>query len=1281
MSDASKLFVTPNIAASPTVKAVVPQGSIKPYMDYANNLQGNLNRSLELADSFMLRYEQLQAKDAFNRFDTEINNYTRKNFYSKSGKDLVDAYEPVLHGLYPKAKLYSGELTGRAKDMFNQAANVKMQKTAQDLSTAAMKGMQVWTNKESEARINNLMNDAGNGIADWRNPNGTFQLSYNAAKNEIAENLTFNGIQKDTESFKFGMLSTMSQFHGGMVNNFLENEDVRNASAYLTQFKPEMTAADYAKYQTKLKNVQERLNRKYLAALAAEQKAKAKASNATPDQMWQERVTGFYYPEIAAAQEAGDNGKVLQLQKQMIEEQKAFAELKQELGLSEASMQNNLRNFGRNAINSAFQAQQESGETTPLTLEQVFTSAQLVEFEENGLTKELQDYIANGGVVVESREARLRYGQMIASPDQYRTLSAPELSNLTAGMTPDHQREVMQAVQNSLNGKEDPGAARLKAFAAQLYPQNKDASLKALALSQLQDRYNTLLYLSGPNPTYQTRQEAAAQAILELASTGKTNEGWLWDSELGPTDYISESITGAPNGYTIRGEFVDLNGNTQQFSIPTDWYLSDLGRDAYRQARTQAALTGRESDGAYILALVDRIYRGQEGNINAANLGIDNPDTEPTDRISVAQAQAQAQEQAQAQAKAQARAQTQAQIIQRGTASGEQLLNSIPAEEPIPDADEAETLVSSNITEVPVQAEQENAPFDLSLFASLPQYQSLERQQQQQEAMMTTEREGWKALKNMFSGTDFTSVLTEMQEMEVEQQRADPEVRASIQQGAAEVFTNVMNSTAYALSTGSGAVVDSAQSAGRAIAADLSRTGEAISTVNTGNALADRIQGALQTVSDILGSDEEGRGNGSDQIIPFNPAPDPRLIPTRGTAADMSLLASAGVDVDALYKGVNQLNRAAEDVEQGTALNTYETSQLAEVFLGLNTDQIAYTGDWSGVFATVEECVIPVLQEHAKEIKSLASDFADTVFDAGRRGIDAVGSAAGTIAGISSDIENLAGSQARAVSGFVRDNAPAAAQVVDEAMQVSSRNQFVNDSLETQALIDLNSGVGRTVAEAFEAAGQAIGLPELEAYTREALSSIRPEDFNSMRPTQPLATAQSLRDINLSSKKISSRLLNLINSIKDECLDNLDELVKRSPTAAELFPSNPYAAETIARFEQAQREEAARPEDRPVTRQEAQEAEEQVSEQLNATAPENETAEAPAPEFGYAGENTNAVINSIMSDDLWNVWRPVIANMTPEQKAEFKEQILKNIPQERRTPQLMERLAELDEAE
>lgn len=617
-SDPTIPSIVPNIGNSARYQAFAPQIDSRPLDRYNEGLQKAAQDALSLAQAISIQQQQAESKEAFNKFDVEINKFTQENFFSKQNKDLVRSYQPTLDALYPMAKKYADTLSGAARELFISSANERMRQMANSMNTQYMRGLQAWNNTESQARIENLINDAVADIEDWQNPKGNFQISLNAAKAEIGENLIYNGIPKNSEEYENTFRNTLSKFHSGALDGFISNDDVRQGKSYLAQYRNEMNAEDVQKYEDKLKRLQDAINARYAAQMAAK---RAEAN----------RLKGMSYDEqfVLAQQEYAQNRTNIS-NSNLTEEQKAaklqelsrnfrttidtIKQAKEQSKLNDLSYKNAVRASYMNDIHSFFV---NSPSATAVKLEDVFQDAHTIsEINDLGLRDELQWFTDNRGQrKVPTTSDWETYNDMTRHPERYINMAQPELENLMANFTESMVREATDAIEKASSGKSDAVKEIIDGAVEELVPDNK--ALQGKFRSMVYARANDILRLKGGIATEKEKAEAISDAVITLSSIS-LQEGFYFNQ-----NEVAEFLEDPGQGsFRVMGQYTDTYGMTTTYNMPAMWVFSPQGLAALQQVYEKANKeTQSLGDANFILAALDHIYDEQQDQQNKENLG------------------------------------------------------------------------------------------------------------------------------------------------------------------------------------------------------------------------------------------------------------------------------------------------------------------------------------------------------------------------------------------------------------------------------------------------------------------------------------------------------------------------------------------------------------------------------------------------------------------------------------------------------------------------------------
>lgn len=622
--------VVPNIGSSGRYQAFTPSVDTRPMDKYFNYMQEQGLHTFELVQAIGEKYEENQAKAAFNKFDVELNRFTQENFYSKQNKDLVDAYQPTLNSLYDIAKKYADNLSGIARDTFINSANERMRQTANNMNTQYMRGLVAWGNEESQARIANLANDALADVEDWRNPNSSFAVSHQAIRNELTENLISNGVPPDSEAFHNQYLATLSQFHCGSIDTYINTDRPKDGFAYLNAHKKEMTQADINKYTEKLNKLQDAVNRAYLA----QQTARRAEANRLKGMSWVEQYKlavqeyNQRKAEITASNLSDKDKakKIAELDTSLALAGDYFNTMNKQSQLNDASIKNQwLKKYQGDIDNYLKGVNAQNGQPQPsIPLDQFFQgrSADLARVEQLGLREQLQSYMNNRGIIVPTDQDYSLYAEMTTYPERFITKTSVELESMMSNFTDKMKARAKKDIENEAKGLTSASKLLLDQFI-------KDADItdkaqQGRARLYVENRADEILSIKGTKIISDTeRKNAFNQAILDLNSMRK--EGRLWGSNSALNDYLTNPED--TQGIFLENTATDTVGAVHEYSIPLNWMQSSAGQVAYNKALAEARKVGRKDDQAYINWLVSKTYNEQKNMAeaearNKQNLGL-----------------------------------------------------------------------------------------------------------------------------------------------------------------------------------------------------------------------------------------------------------------------------------------------------------------------------------------------------------------------------------------------------------------------------------------------------------------------------------------------------------------------------------------------------------------------------------------------------------------------------------------------------------------------------------
>ena len=631
--------LTPNVAPSGRITAFVPRVDVSPMNQYFADMQGRANKALDLALAITQKQQEIEAKAAFNKFDVELNKHLDDSYYSKKNQERINSYAPTAQALYGIAKKYSDNLTGTARDSFNAAANERMKQATISMQTNYMKTLRQWEETENQAHLGNLMSDALKELDDWQNPNGAFAVSVQAARDQTAEILYNNGIPTHSEAFKAGYLKTMSSFHGGALDSFLEDEDIRQSRAYYNKFKEEMTVEDQMKYERRMARLQEILNSRYQAEIARQQAEQARLNNISLEDQWQ--ITLRHYRGLMdkvrndptlSQEEKGT--KLAGLQSELAVQREAFTKYKQQSALNDTQVKNGYLDAAKAKVTAAIaQKRKELGRAVrpgDLTIEDVFTNNELANLQEYDLLDQIRELVNNAGVVFPKESDYEFYEEATSHPERYIYKSSEEMFPLISRLPDDMQRKVQNAIENASQGNFNSRSTQMINEALD----SLNITDKALRGKFRDMAERRAMQIGSIDPdkvvTAKELEENLALAIIELQSIG--TQGWFGNSiNTNVSGYLRNEVEGGNQDFFFGGVYRDPQGIVTNIRIPVEWLNSPAGVEAQRKAFAQARAMGMQPSSNFILGQLAKIYNDQmeeqerlDAERNTLNMGLRN---------------------------------------------------------------------------------------------------------------------------------------------------------------------------------------------------------------------------------------------------------------------------------------------------------------------------------------------------------------------------------------------------------------------------------------------------------------------------------------------------------------------------------------------------------------------------------------------------------------------------------------------------------------------------------
>lgn len=626
--------VVPRIGNTARYQAYAPQVDTRPMDRYFNYMQKEGLHTFELIQAVGEKYEQNEAKAAFNKFDVELNRFTQENFYSKQNKDLVDAYQPTLNSLYDIAKKYADGLSGTARDTFINSANERMRQAANNMNTQYMRGLVAWGNEESQARIANLSNDALADVDDWRNPNSAFAVSHQAIRNELTENLISNGVPPDTEAFHTQYLGTLSQFHCGSIDTFINSDRPKDGFAYLNANKKEMTQADINKYTDRLNRLQEAMNQRYLAQLNAQRIKEQSAKGLSFDQQWQLAVqrAGEEYQKIENSNldEDAKRQRRLEVDRQLANTASQLNQAKELSKLNDNTEKNVNLEYYRNEIISYLSTPDPENPQvmqTAQSIDDIFTKpSDMGTIQRLGLYEDLNNFLHDKGVKIPKAADYELFNNMKTHPEDYSNWSSAEFNWETRNFTAEMQKEATKAIENAAQGKVTDLLDQQITEALDNWGIT-DPAEQGQMRAMIREKAGEILRMKDTKVRTQREINAAVSDAILYYNSFKQMDGFSQSLGVGNLIWNEGNPLILQNMiYTGKGR----NLATQELyniSIPPLWLYSPEGQQARREAYRRAAEEGRANDREYINSLLNAAYNQSVSNRkndaeNKAKLGL-----------------------------------------------------------------------------------------------------------------------------------------------------------------------------------------------------------------------------------------------------------------------------------------------------------------------------------------------------------------------------------------------------------------------------------------------------------------------------------------------------------------------------------------------------------------------------------------------------------------------------------------------------------------------------------
>ena len=324
-------------------------------------------------------------------------------YFNKHGKDAVDAYEGTIEEL---KKLNQGLMDGiddpLVREAYGKVSQQRMDSLTAQMQDKYAKDVFQWNVNESNSRMVNLAEGMAANYGGWTSKDSPFTKNYLSYKQEAIENLQLRGIDPDSEQGQEFLRESLTKIHSGIIDQYLNNEQPKNALAYLKNFRPEMSAKDIQRYMKSIKDTQRTLNARYLAQQSAN--GQFFASKKDIDTFWRQE-SHKYDLEILAVR---NDAKLTEQEK--LERIGELQEAKSNLAAYCNKEKNNFDIDDRTAKDTAFEAFKTQG-TIYLqslkggkpTLEDAVSADLLNNLRTSGLEDAARRWLNNGGVEVSNK--------------------------------------------------------------------------------------------------------------------------------------------------------------------------------------------------------------------------------------------------------------------------------------------------------------------------------------------------------------------------------------------------------------------------------------------------------------------------------------------------------------------------------------------------------------------------------------------------------------------------------------------------------------------------------------------------------------------------------------------------------------------------------------------------------------------------------------------------------------------------------------------------------------
>lgn len=255
----------PNVGNMPAFQAP----SVEPMRNFAGKQIQEAGQAVQnfgttvtkIATRLQNEVDDANSKLLYNDFASEVDNIETQYLTTKN-KDAVDKAMPTRDAIlkaFQKAVERAENDTQRT--LLHNAASVRLRSADSSIIRHSITEQRQFDIKETGAQVDTLVNDASRYSAGWRQPDGDFQIYYNAAKKragELADKLGYvdtvdaQGRTVPSAQRQELLLKVTNAIHTNAMSAAIDGQNFTAAADYLQRYGNEMTPEAFQKVKKAL---------------------------------------------------------------------------------------------------------------------------------------------------------------------------------------------------------------------------------------------------------------------------------------------------------------------------------------------------------------------------------------------------------------------------------------------------------------------------------------------------------------------------------------------------------------------------------------------------------------------------------------------------------------------------------------------------------------------------------------------------------------------------------------------------------------------------------------------------------------------------------------------------------------------------------------------------------------------------------------------------------------------------------------------------------------------